>query len=399
MDILAVSELNRAVAASLERNFPLLRVRGEIAQFTKAASGHWYFSLRDEAASVRAVMFRGKSALMDWQPKEGDQVEVAAVVTLYEPRGDFQLRVESMSRGGQGALFEAFLARKEKLAKEGLLDAARKRPLPSAISTIGLITSLSAAALRDVVVTLHELAPRIQIRLYPSPVQGADAPSKLLQSLTAAEKDPRVEVLVMVRGGGSMEDLWAFNDEGLARAIAACAKMVVVGVGHETDVTLADLVADLRAPTPTAAARVIAQQDESLRARLDHLARVKTQIIQQRWAKGQQRLDLLSQALRSPKETWQQRQHRLQTVGQRLANATAQLLSRQQLRFSKLEAALGALDPTAILQRGYALALDAHGQPVTDAARVSTGQGLEIRLAKGLLDVRVEKAHPPAGAG
>ena len=208
------------MAANLERSFPLMRVRGEIAQLTRAASGHWYFSLRDAAASVRAVMFKGKSAVLDWQPKEGDQVEVAAVVTLYEPRGDFQLRVESMVRSGQGALFEAFLARKEKLAKAGLLDDARKRPLPESMACVGLVTSLGAAALRDIVVTLTQSAPRIRLRLYPSLVQGQDAPAMLISQLARADQDPDVDVILLARGGGSLEDLWAFNDEGLAMAIA-----------------------------------------------------------------------------------------------------------------------------------------------------------------------------------
>ena len=172
MSILTVSELNRAVAQSLELHFPLMRVRGEIAQLTRAASGHWYFTLRDAGASVRAVMFRARSAQLDWGPKEGDQVEVSAVVSLYEPRGEFQIRVETMVRSGQGALYEAFLARKEKLGKAGLLDASRKRPLPDVIRSVGLVTSLGAAALRDVVVTLTRLAPRIHLRVYPSLVQG-----------------------------------------------------------------------------------------------------------------------------------------------------------------------------------------------------------------------------------
>jgi exodeoxyribonuclease VII large subunit len=397
--VLNVSELNRAVAASLERNFPLMRVRGEIAQFTKAASGHWYFSLRDQAASVRAVMFRGKSSLMDWAPKEGDQVEVAAVVTLYEPRGDFQLRVETMARAGQGALFEAFLARKEKLAKEGLLDPDRKRPLPEAIQTIGLVTSLAAAALRDVVVTLSNLAPRIQIRLYPAAVQGAEAPAALLQRLSEADLDPAVDAIVMVRGGGSMEDLWAFNDEALARAIASTQKTVVVGVGHETDTTLADLVADIRAATPTAAAQLIAQQDETLRDQLLALDRAQRQLITSRWTRAQQMLDLLGRALRSPRETWRIRQSRLAAAGLALGVAVGKSLERRKTKLAELAASLTALDPTAILQRGYALAVDASGQPVTNAQAVQSGDGLRLLLAKGLLDVRVEKTHPEGSAG
>jgi exodeoxyribonuclease VII large subunit len=399
LEIISVSALNRAVAASLERSFPLMRVRGEIAQFTRAASGHWYFSLRDEAASVRSVMFKGRSSLLGWVPKEGDQVEVSAVVTLYEPRGDFQLRVESMTKAGQGALFEAFLARRERLAKEGLLAPERKRPLPDSIHTVGLVTSLAAAALRDVVVTLTELAPRVCIRLYPSAVQGEEAPRTLLQSLKAADADPLVEVVLLVRGGGSLEDLWAFNDEALARAIGQASKVVVVGVGHETDVTLADLVADVRAATPTAAAQCVAERDQAAWQTLLTLRHRQNQLMQRQWSLAQQRLDLAAQSLRSPRETWQARRHRMETLGARLSSLVVRQAQAQRLKFSALEAALGALDPTAILRRGYAIALDANGQLVTDASQVRVQAALKIQLAKGLLNVRVESppADPAAG--
>ncbi len=371
-----------------------MRVRGEISQFTRAASGHWYFSLRDQTASVRSVMFKGRSSLLGWVPKEGDQVDVSAVVTLYEPRGDFQLRVESMVKAGQGALFEAFLARKGRLTQEGLLAPERKRPLPEAIQTVGLVTSLAAAALRDVVVTLTELAPRVRIRLYPSAVQGEDAPRTLLMSLAAADADPLVDVVMLVRGGGSLEDLWAFNDEQLARAIAAATKVVVVGVGHETDVTLADLAADLRAPTPTAAAQFVAERDQAAWQQLLTLGRQQSQLMQRQWAVAQQRLDLAAQSLRSPRETWQSRRHHLETLGTRLSSLVTRQAQAQRLRLSTLEASLGALDPTAILRRGYAIALDAQGQLVTDAATVQVNAALGIQLAKGLLHVRVE--NPPA---
>ncbi|MBU3724240.1 MAG: exodeoxyribonuclease VII large subunit, partial [Burkholderiaceae bacterium] len=300
--VISVSELNRAVAANLERSFPLMRVRGEIAQLSRPSSGHLYFSLRDAQSSVRAVMFKGRSTGLQWQPKEGDQVEVSAVVTLYEPRGDFQLRVESMSKSGQGALYEAFLARKEKLARAGLLDEARKRPLPKSIATVALVTSLGAAALRDVVVTLSHLAPRLRIRLYPSLVQGPEAARQLCTQLAAADQDPSVDVIMLVRGGGSMEDLWAFNDEALATVIANCRRPVIVGVGHETDVTIADLVADVRAATPTAAAQAVARADQQASAALLELSRLAELAMSRRWQLAQQRLDLLSGRLRSPRE-------------------------------------------------------------------------------------------------
>jgi exodeoxyribonuclease VII large subunit len=390
---LTVSELNRAVAGSLERNFPLVRVRGEIASLTKAASGHVYFSLRDEGASVRAVMFRGRAAGLSWSIKEGDQVEVSAVVTLYEPRGDFQIRVESMALAGQGALYEAFLERKARLARAGLLDEDRKRPLPDFVKSVGLVTSLGAAALRDVVVTLTTLMPRCRIRLYPSLVQGADAPEMLIRQVTAAGNDPDNDIVLLVRGGGSLEDLWAFNDEALAYAIADCGLPVIVGVGHETDVTIADLVADQRAATPTAAAQLVASLDQPWVEAIQGLAHRMQWAVKRRWQTAQQRLDQQTLRLRSPRDQIQDRRHRLVALGLALQVGTDRRLTAARARLETLSATLAALDPTAILQRGYAMVLDEQQQVVADAGGVAAGQHLTVRLAKGLLDVRVQGAQ------
>ncbi len=399
MEIVTVSQLNRAVAASLERSFPLVCVRGEIAQLTQAASGHFYFSLRDREASVRAVMFKGKALALGWRPKEGDEVEATAVVSLYEPRGDFQLRVESLKRSGAGALYEAFLARKEKLLKAGLLDENRKKPLPSTIATVALVTSLGAAALRDVVVTLTRLAPRIRIRLYPSLVQGSEAPAMLCEQLSRAASDSQADVVLLVRGGGSLEDLWAFNDEALAYAIAQCPLPVVVGVGHETDVTIADLVADLRAATPTAAAQAVAQSDARLIARAQAAWSLASQALEKKWSVCQQRLDLLASQLRSPKERTRERQHRLALLRQGLHAAMKARASASASALSTCSARLIALDPTAILQRGYAIVTDTDLRIISSAAQVKPQDRLRVQLAKGLLDVRVNASDPCADAG
>lgn len=399
MEIITVSQLNQAVAASLERNFPLICVRGEIAQLTQAASGHFYFSLRDRDASVRAVMFKGRASGLSWKPKEGDEVEATAVVSLYEPRGDFQLRVESMKRSGAGALYEAFLARKEKLSKAGLLEESRKRPLPSTITTVALVTSLGAAALRDVVVTLTQLAPRIRIRLFPSLVQGSEAPAMLCDQLQRAGSDPEAHVVLLVRGGGSLEDLWAFNDEALAYAITQSPLPVVVGVGHETDVTIADLVADFRAATPTAAAQVIAQSDVRLIGRLEAAWSVASQALDKRWSISQQRLDLLARQLRSPKERARERQHRLNLLRQGLYAAMKARYQAVNGALSTSSARLIALDPTAILQRGYAIVTDGKSRIVSSADQVKPEDLLRVQLAKGLLDVRVNASDPSSDAG
>jgi exodeoxyribonuclease VII large subunit len=399
LGIVTVSELNRVVAQSLERNFPMVQVRGEIAQLTQASSGHLYFSLRDRSASVRAVMFKGKVSGLAWQPREGDEVELSAAVSIYEPRGDFQLRVEAMRRSGAGALYEAFLARKAKLAKAGLFEEGRKKALPQSIDTVAVVTSLEAAALRDVVVTLSRLAPSLRIRLYPALVQGSDAPAMLRQQLERAGSDPWADVLLLVRGGGSLEDLWAFNDEGLAYAIANCPLPVVVGVGHETDVTLADLVADLRAATPTAAAQAVAEPHARARERLERAWAFAAQHISKKWSVGQQRLDLIAGQLRSPKERLRERQHRLALVTQGLQALMRARASGASAQLVTLSARLAALDPTAILQRGYAIVTDSAARIVSRADQASPGDCLRVQLAKGLLDVRVNASDPATDGG
>src|SRR5690606_38492330 len=236
--VLTVSALNQAVARMLERSFPLSWISGEISNFTRAASGHWYFTLKDDAAQVRAVMFRGRAQYADFTPREGDRVEVRALVTLYAPRGDYQLNVEAIRRAGVGNLYEAFLQLKEKLAAEGLFDAARKRPLPEFARTIGIITSPQAAALRDVLTTLRRRAPHVRVILYPTPVQGEGTATKIAQAIATASARRECDVLLVCRGGGSIEDLWSFNHEIVARTIVGCDIPVIVGVGHETDFTI-----------------------------------------------------------------------------------------------------------------------------------------------------------------
>ena len=244
----------------LERSFPLLWISGEVSNFTRAASGHWYFSIKDQQAQMRCVMFRGRAQYAEFTPREGDRIEVRAVVTMYEPRGEVQLNVEAVRRTGQGRLYEAFLRLKAQLESEGLFAPERKRPLPAHPRAIGIVTSLQAAALRDVLTTLARRAPHIPVIVYPAPVQGAGSAEKLVAAVETANARREVDVLLVCRGGGSIEDLWSFNDEALARAIAASELPVVSGVGHETDFTIADFAADVRAPTPTGAAELASPQ-------------------------------------------------------------------------------------------------------------------------------------------
>ena len=436
---LTVSALSRAVSGLLQRSFPLVRVRGEIANVTRAASGHWYFALKDDQAQVRCVMFRARNQLLDWTPRDGDEVEVDAVVTLYEPRGEFQLGVESMRRAGQGRLFDEFLRLKARLAAEGLFATARKRTLPRMPRNIALVTSLQAAALADVVTALCRRAPYVGVIIYPVPVQGAGAGAQIAGMLArVARRAARdaVDVIVLVRGGGSIEDLWAFNEEVVARAIVSSPVPIVVGVGHESDVTIADFAADVRAPTPTAAAELVAPTAEALAALVDErqtaLARALKRLVQT----AQQRIDHVQRLTAARRAPWQMQARRLDELRSRSASAlvdtlvhargrvtsrlqrllvtrpvtrpaavrveallmarrTALLarLARDRARIETGHAALAHLDPGQILKRGFSIVRDANGLLINDAQLVDVGQALEIEFARGGASTRVERVQ------
>jgi len=428
--ILSVSELNRLARLALEKALPSCWVAGEISNLTRAASGHWYFTLKDAQAGVRCAMFRNRNQFVDWQPREGDRVEVRAQPTLYEARGDYQLIVEAMRRAGAGALFEAFLRLKAKLEQEGLFAPERKRALPPYPRSIGVITSPQAAALRDVLTTLKRRWPAAAVVLYPTPVQGAEAPAGLRTALANASSRRECDVLLLVRGGGSLEDLWAFNDEGLARAIAASPIPVVSGVGHETDFTIADFVADLRAPTPTGAAQLATPEREELAQHLGHLNRRQIQARRRHLESLAQRLDSLTRRLRHPAQHLAaQRQHldhlayrlrlarltqlerarqRINRLGERLTagkpNPAALREPVQRLqaaltrawgnhpdrnRLAALTAHLGHLNPQAVLERGYSITRDAQGRVVRDGTLLTEGERLDLAFAKGSASVRV----------
>lgn len=433
-EILSVTALLRSVRDLLEHRYPLSWVAGEISNFVRAKSGHLYFSLKDETAQVRCVMFRNRCQYLDWEPHDGLSVEVRALVTLYEARGDFQLNVESMRRAGQGALFEAFLRLRDKLDQEGLFDAAHKQPLPSYPQRIGIITSLQAAALRDVLSTLARRNPAIRVIVYPAAVQGDGAARQLAAAIAAATQHNECDVLILCRGGGSIEDLWAFNDEALARAIFACPIPVVAGIGHETDFTIADFVADRRAPTPTAAAELASPARAELLTRLSQLRQSLLRQIQFALETRAQRVDSLTGRLQSPADRLaavsaridatrarlgaaiaqcsHDAQWRLSHAAQRLAAAVPNLTLLQQ-KAAQLEAALrraaprrlatlsenlerlvlglSHLNPAAVLERGYAIARSADGSVVRDSATIRAGDLLELSFARGGASVRVEK--------
>src|SRR5690606_26254708 len=344
-DIMTVAQLNQAVGQLLERNIPSLWVRGEISNFTQAASGHWYFTLKDSRAAVRAVMFRGRASAVGFVPRAGDQVEIRARVSLYEPRGDYQLQADVMRRAGLGNLYEAFLRLKTQLAAEGLFEDSVKRQPVALPRAIGVITSLHAAALRDVLSALARRAPQVPVVIYPAPVQGADAAARLAAQLQAANARQEVDTLLLVRGGGSIEDLWSFNDEALARLIAASPIPVVSGVGHETDFTIADFVADLRAPTPTAAAELCCLPRQACLERVD--AALQSMALQQRrwFERAALRLDRAVGMLVSPQERLERQGERLQSLKLRLAGAAATQQRTQAARLAMAGARLGHRRP------------------------------------------------------
>jgi len=432
--VLRVSELNLAIKRLLESEIPLIWVRGEISNLVKAASGHFYFSLKDDQAQVRCVMFRHKSQLLSATLANGQQVEVLAVATLYEQRGDFQLTVEQLRPAGQGALYERFAQLKLKLEQEGLFDAARKRALPRFPRRVGIVTSPQAAALRDVLTTLRQRLPGVPVVLYPTAVQGAGSAEKIAQAIAEASRRAECDVLIVCRGGGSIEDLWSFNEEVVARAIAASAIPVVSGVGHETDFTIADFVADERAPTPTAAAqRAVPDRHALLRGLSDlaqHLRRAQRNRLQNamqtadylqrrlvhpaqqlqrqalqleqmyqrmlradayRWRHWNWQWLSLAQRLQAASIDFARLQDRRASLAQRLGNAMRAVQQRHAARLESVAQHLVYLDPKQVLARGYSMVQDADGRVVSDAGSLALGDELRVTFAQGWAQTEVKR--------
>ncbi len=414
-----VAGLLEAVSQSLAERFSVVVVGGEISGFTRAASGHCYFGLKDadgQAASLRCAMFRRAAAMLDFTPADGALVELRGRVAVYEPRGELQFVVEAMRRAGAGTLYEQFLKLRARLAAEGLFDDGAKRPLPTLPRRIGVITSAAGAALHDVLTALARRAPQVEVVVYPSPVQGAEAPPALVNALRVANARAEVDLLLLVRGGGSLEDLWAFNDERVVRAVASSALPVVCGVGHETDVTLCDLAADLRAPTPTAAAELAAPSRQTLLQMLASLERSLSQRTEQRLQALGQRLDRMALRLARPSDVLARQRRLLDLLAQRAAAAPGRrvelqrqrldhlmqrqlrarddTLRRQAVRLDALQARLQALDPQHVLARGYAWLDDGRGGAVTSVQALQPGGEVRAVLADGSADLRVLQVRP-----
>ena len=432
--VISVAELNRLAKELIEQNLPLMWVAGEISNFTRAASGHCYFSLKDAQAQVRCVMFRHKMQLQDWKPENGMQVEVRACPSFYEQRGEFQLNVEAMRRSGLGALFDAFEKLKTRLQAEGLFEAVVKQPLPRFPRAIGVVTSLQAAALRDVLTTLRRRMAAIPVIVYPTPVQGAGAGAQIAAAISTADARAECDVLIVCRGGGSIEDLWAFNEEVVARAVHACRLPVVSGVGHETDFTIADFVADARAPTPTAAAQMASPDRDDLRQDLSHLYQRLARVTERALERRMQQLDVLARRLTHPGErianqllqlghlasrlrsAWQltsgNSEWRLrelyqqlltlrpdfaalatgqQALARRLVSAAAHRVDGLRADLKSLSAQLSQLNPRAVLERGYSMVETGAGDIVRDSAQLSADDEVRLTFARGWASAKVRE--------
>ena len=431
---ISVSELNALAKALLEDHLAGLWIAGEVSNLTRAASGHYYFSLKDSRAQVRCAMFKGAAARLAKPLKEGDHIEVAGKISIYEARGEFQITVNEVRLKGLGQLYEAYERLKAQLQAEGAFAAERKKPLPARAQCIGIVTSLAAAALRDVVTTLKRRAPEIPVIVYPTAVQGAGSEFQIAQAIKTASQCAECDVLIVCRGGGSIEDLWAFNEEMVVRAIEACAIPVVSGVGHETDFTLADFVADVRAPTPTGAAELVSSnRQESLHRLAQAKGRLKT-VLEQRYFDASQKLDWLARQIRHPRQKLDEQRTYIHKLAQTLSysmtqnvrahtarfehqtqdlkhcrpdisvywqdisrfqttlsHAFRQLLAHRRQSLTAQTALLEAVSPQQILERGFSVVKNTRGQVIRNADALKQGQKLHITFADGETDVRVTK--------
>jgi exodeoxyribonuclease VII large subunit len=436
-EVLSVSQLNNRARLLLEDVFSGIWVEGEISNLARPASGHIYFTLKDSQAQVRCALFRQNAARVRQALRDGLAVKVRGKVSLFEGRGDYQLILDAVEPAGDGALRLAFEALKEKLGAEGLFATERKIALPAHPKRIGIVTSPTGAVIRDIISVFRRRAPQVELNLIPTAVQGREATAQIVRALQRADAQG-FDALILARGGGSLEDLWCFNEEAVARAVAACVTPIVSAVGHETDVSIADFVADVRAPTPSAAAELLAPDSSELVQRLHNLQRRLVLQMQGRLARERLRLDGVSKRLRHPGERLRQQAQRLDDLDMRLRRAFNQQLANQRERLARLDARLAAqhpgrnlallrqrldglaarlpramhgqlrsqrqqlgalaaqlqiVSPLATLGRGYSILLDERGHAVRSAAQTQPGQRLKARLSEGELDVRVEDNH------
>ena len=387
--VFSVKEINRLVRELLEQSFPSFWISGEISNFISASSGHWYFSLKDDEAQVRCTMFKNKNMAADWVPKNGEKIEAKCFIGLYEARGEYQLNIELIRHAGAGLLSEAFNQLKEKLLKEGLFEPSHKKPIPQFPKSIGVITSPTGAAIEDILITLKRRSPHIPIVIYPSLVQGKEAPSAIVKAIETANIRMECDVLILARGGGSIEDLWAFNEEIVARAIVASKIPTITGVGHETDTTIADFVSDLRAPTPTGAAELVTSHSveliKTIQTYKNQLNKMMVSVIRELM----QKIDYLEKRLISPRQQIQRQKEQIHQYIQRINQNMKNILIQYRLNIDKLKLNLDHLSPHAVLSRGYSIITNIDGQIVNNINQLKLDDKIHIQLNHGQADANI----------
>ena len=384
-----MKEINRLVRELLEQSFPSFWITGEISNFISASSGHWYFSLKDEEAQVRCTMFKNKNMAAEWIPKNGEKIEAKCLIGLYEARGEYQLNIEQIRHAGAGLLSEAFNQLKEKLLKEGLFEVSRKKSIPQFPRSIGVITSPTGAAIEDILITLKRRSPHIPIIIYPSLVQGKEAPPAIVRAIETANAREECDVLILARGGGSIEDLWAFNEEIVARAIVASKIPTITGVGHETDSTIADFVSDLRAPTPSGAAELVTSHTfeliKTIQAYKNQLNKLMAGLIRE----VVQKIDYLEKRLVSPRQQIQRQKEQIYQYIQRINQSMKNVVIQYRLHIDKLKLNLDHLSPHAVLSRGYSIITDVDGQIVNNVTQLKLDDKIHIQLNHGQADANI----------
>ena len=391
--IFSITEINKLVKELLQDNFPSIWVKGEISNFIEASSGHWYFSLKDNSAQVRCTMFRGKNNEVKWVPKNGDLIEVQCNIGLYEQRGDYQLNVSSLQQAGLGKLFEEFNQLKQKLDAEGLFDKEQKKTLPPHPNSIGVITSPDASVLRDVITTLKRRNKSLKVIIYPTPVQGKTAPQGIIGAIKLANQRNEVDILIVCRGGGSIEDLWSFNDELVAREIFSSRLPIISAIGHQTDITISDFVADLRAPTPTAAAEIISTSYEELLVNLEYFKSNLLNIIQNKIEQLTQRIDFLEKGLVSPIQKIASQYDLISALKNRMQITITSQLEKYREQIKSYKQNLSHLNPNEILSRGYSIILTQNKKIINNASAMSVSDKIKIKFHEGNAEASITKIN------
>ena len=391
--IFSITEINKLVKELLQNNFPSIWVKGEISNFIEASSGHWYFSLKDDGAQVRCTMFRGKNDQVKWIPKNGDLIEAQCNIGLYEQRGDYQLNVSSLQQAGLGKLFEEFNQLKQKLNEEGLFDEEQKKSLPPHPNSIGVITSPDASVLRDIITTLNRRNKSLKVIIYPTPVQGKMAPQGIISAIKSANQRGEVDILIICRGGGSIEDLWSFNDESVVREIFLSRLPIISAIGHQTDITISDFVADLRAPTPTAAAEIISTSYEELLGDLEYFKSNLFNIIQNKIEQLTQRIDFLEKGLVSPAQKIASQLDLVLALKNRMQVTISSQLEKYREQIKSYKQNLSHLNPNEILSRGYSIILSHNKKIINNTSAMSVSDKIIIKLHKGNAEANITKIN------